>query len=88
MLFRSMVPGGPCNTVGELMGDAQVAARRMLLEAEDPVLGRHKQLGRSAKFLDGSQDDAEAPAPAPAGGGCGGGRLPAAALPPAPASGG
>ena len=48
------------------MGDAQVAARRMLLEAEDPVLGRHKQLGRPAKFLDGAQDDAEAPAPAPA----------------------
>ena len=63
---EAMVPGGPCNTVGELMGDAQVAARRMLLEAEDPVLGRHKQLGRPAKFLDGAQDDAEAPAPAPA----------------------
>lgn len=63
---KAMVPGGPCNTVRELMDDAQVAARRMILEADDPVLGRHKQLGRPAKFLDGSEDDAEPPAPAPA----------------------
>jgi len=63
---EAMVPGGPCNTVRELMDDAQVAARRMLLEVNDPVLGRHKQLGRPAKFLDGSEDDAEPPAPAPA----------------------
>lgn len=63
---EAMVPGGPCNTVQELMGDAQVAARRMILEADDLILGPHKQLGRPAKFLDGSEDDAEAPAPAPA----------------------
>jgi len=63
---EAMVPGGPCNTVRELMDDDQVAARRMLLEVDHPVLGRHKQLGRAAKFLDGSGDDAEPPAPAPA----------------------
>lgn len=63
---EAMVPGGPCNTVMELMDDAQVADRRMILEADDPVLGRHKQLGRPAKFMDGTCDDAEPPAPAPA----------------------
>jgi len=63
---EAMVPGGPCNTVRELMDDAQVAARRMLLEVDDPVLGRHRQLGRAAKFLDGSGDDGSPPAPAPA----------------------
>lgn len=63
---EAMVPGGPCNTVRELMDDAQVAARRMILEVNDPVLGPHKQLGRAAKFVDGGDDDIEAPAPAPA----------------------
>ena len=61
----AMVPGGPCNTVKELMTDEQVAARRMILEIEDPVLGKTTQLGRPAKFLrDDADDDAVAPAPA------------------------
>lgn len=61
----AMVPGGPCNTVQELMGDEQVAAREMILEVEDPVLGRTRQLGKPAKFLrDNADDNAVAPAPA------------------------
>ena len=62
---EAMVPGGPCNTVRELMDDEQVAARHMLLEVDDPVLGRVKQLGKPAKFLrDSEGDDAVGPAPA------------------------
>ena len=62
---NAMVPGGPCNTVKELMTDEQVAARSMILEVEDPVLGKTMQLGKPAKFLrDNEGDDAVAPAPA------------------------
>ncbi len=61
----AMVPGGPCNTVRELMTDEQVAARRMILEVDDPVLGKTKQLGKPAKFLrDDADDDSVSPAPA------------------------
>lgn len=66
---KAMVPGGPCNTVRELMDDAQVAARGMLLDADDPVLGRHKQLGKPAKFLREGDEDAGTAPPAPALGG-------------------
>lgn len=62
---NAMVPGGPCNTVKELMTDEQVAARGMLLTVEDPVLGPVKQLGKPAKFLrEDENDNVIAPAPA------------------------
>ena len=62
---EAMVPGGPCNTVRELIDDEQVAARSMIIEVDDPVWGRVKQLGKPAKFLrDNEDDDAAAPAPA------------------------
>lgn len=61
-----MVPGGPCNTVKELMDNNDyVEARQMLIEVDDPVLGKHKQLGLAAKFLKNDEGDtAMAPAPA------------------------
>ena len=60
-----MVPGGPCNTVKELMTDEHVAAREMLLQVDDPVLGQHTQLGKPAKFLrDNEHDNEITPAPA------------------------
>ncbi len=62
---NAMVPGGPCNTVKELMTDEQVAAREMLLEVDDPVYGKIKQLGKPAKFLRDNENDNEiTPAPA------------------------
>lgn len=62
---NAMVPGGPCNTVKELMTDEQVAAREMLLEVDDPVCGKVKQLGKPAKFLRDNENDNEiTPAPA------------------------
>lgn len=53
---EAMAPGGPCNTVKELVGDEQVAVRQMLLHVEDPLLGDTLQVGKPAKFL---KDDAE-----------------------------
>lgn len=62
---EAMVPGGPCNTVRELVTDEQVRTRHMLLEVVDPVLGKTTQLGKPAKFLrDDADDDSVTPAPA------------------------
>jgi crotonobetainyl-CoA:carnitine CoA-transferase CaiB-like acyl-CoA transferase len=63
---QAMVPGGPCNTVKELMTDEQAAARGMIITLEDPRLGFMRQLGRAAKFLreGGEADPPITPAPA------------------------
>lgn len=69
MLCReAMVPGGPCNTYKELVSDAQVEDRHMLVHIEDPRLGDTLQLGVPAKFSgsDYSGDFADDLAPAPA----------------------
>lgn len=64
---NAMVPGGPCNTVKELMGENDyVEARQMLIEIDDPKLGKHKQLGLAAKFLKNVSEDDNVIAPAPA----------------------
>lgn len=42
---RAMVPGGPCNTVEELMKDEQVADRGMMI-----TVGGETQIGIPAKF--------------------------------------
>ncbi len=61
---EAMVPGGPCNTVKELVTDEQVADRRMLIHVADRRLGDTLQIGRPAKFLrDDAQDDEIAGAP-------------------------
>ena len=55
---RAMVPGGPCNTVPELMTDEQVKARNMLID-----VGGVTQVGIPAKFLrDNAEDDRIEPA--------------------------
>ncbi len=55
---RAMVPGGPCNTVPELMTDEQVRVRNMLIE-----VGGVTQVGIPAKFLrDNENDDRIEPA--------------------------
>ena len=62
----AMVPGGPCNTVKELVeGNEQVEVREMLLHVNDPVQGDTLQLGMPAKFLrDNEHDNDIAPAAA------------------------
>ena len=61
---EAMAPGGPCNTVKELVTDEQVADRKMLLHVADPRLGDTLQIGKPAKFLrDDEHDDDMEPAP-------------------------
>lgn len=55
---EAMVPGGPCNTVMELVNDEQVADREMLLHIQDKKLGDTLQIGKAAKFSgDGKEDN-------------------------------
>ena len=55
---QAMVPGGPCNTVKELVeGNEQVQARHMLVHVTDPVHGDTLQVGLPAKFLGGGEED-------------------------------
>lgn len=56
---EAMVPGGPCNTVRELVEDEQVADRQMLLHVEDVRLGDTLQIGKPAKFLRDDEHDNE-----------------------------
>lgn len=53
----AMVPGGPCNTVKELVSDPQTETRRMIIEVNG-----EKQLGKPAKFLRDNEFDDEIPA--------------------------
>ena len=52
-----MVPGGPCNTFRELVDDAQVADREMILHVQDAVHGDVLQIGKAAKFSKKDPDD-------------------------------
>lgn len=62
---EAMAPGGPCNTVKELVEDEQVAVREMIQHVNDSKLGDTLQLGKPAKFLRDDENDNEiAPAPA------------------------
>lgn len=61
---EAMVPGGPCNTVNELVSDEQVKVREMILPITDPVYGEILQIGKPAKFLrDNATDNDITPAP-------------------------
>jgi len=56
---EAMVPGGPCNTVNELLNDEQVKVRQMILPVEDPKIGETLQIGKPAKFLRDDENDNE-----------------------------
>lgn len=61
---EAMVPGGPCNTVNELAKDEQVKTREMIIEVDNPVVGKTMQIGLPAKFLcDNEHDNDISPAP-------------------------
>lgn len=61
---EAMVPGGPCNTVNELVKDEQVKTRQMIIEVDNPEIGKTLQIGKPAKFLrDDEHDNEVAPAP-------------------------
>ena len=44
------VPAGPVLSIGEMLTDPQVLARRMVVEVEHSRLGRMKTLGPPVKF--------------------------------------
>lgn len=54
---EAVVPGGPCNTVAELVNDEQVAERNMLIKVKDKKFGELLQVGRAAKFLGNTEID-------------------------------
>ncbi len=61
----AVVPGGPCNTVADIVVDEQFKVREMIQKVVDPRVGETLQLGMSAKFLrDNEHDNEIAPAPA------------------------
>ena len=53
---RAMVPGGPVNTIKELLTDEQVAVHNMLIEVDDKRFGKTMQIGRNKKFGDVSEE--------------------------------
>lgn len=61
---EAMVPGGPCNTVQELVNDEQVRTREMIIHVKDPIYGDTLQIGKAAKFSKSDDTDCEIkPAP-------------------------
>jgi CoA:oxalate CoA-transferase len=61
---RAMVPGGPCNTIAELIEDEQVSSREMILEMLDSDGQKSLQIGKAAKFSkENEMDNNLAPAP-------------------------
>lgn len=54
---EAMVPGGPCNTVMQLVHDEQVADRKMLIHIQDKMYGDTLQIGKAAKFSRTDADD-------------------------------
>ena len=61
-LLAAGLPIGPVQNAQEIYDDAQVAARRLLIDVPDPVLGSVRLVGPVAKFS-GSAEPLTAPAP-------------------------
>ncbi|MEA3338084.1 MAG: CaiB/BaiF CoA-transferase family protein [Chloroflexota bacterium] len=51
-LQEAGIPGGPINTVEEILADPQIAARRMIVELNHPVVDLAKSLAFPARFSD------------------------------------
>ena len=62
-LIEAGVPAGPVQDVEEILACPHVAARRMLVEVDDPVVGRYRALGNPIK-MPGLPDPPNRPAPA------------------------
>jgi CoA:oxalate CoA-transferase len=63
LLEPAGIPCGPLNNVADVMADPQVAARNMIVTAEDPDVGPLKMQGNPIKLSD--YEDATTRAPAP-----------------------
>jgi CoA:oxalate CoA-transferase len=60
ILRSAGLPCGPINTIADVVGDAQVRARNMVVEVDDPVAGRVPLFGCPVK-LSGFADPHERP---------------------------
>jgi CoA:oxalate CoA-transferase len=58
------VPCAPLNNVADVMADAQVAARNMIVTADDPEIGPLKMQGNPIKLSAYSDPETRSPAPA------------------------
>ena len=63
LLEEAGVPNAPLNTVADVMADPQVAARNMIVTAEDPDLGPIRMQGNPLKFSGFADPATRAPAP-------------------------
>jgi len=52
LLDEANVPAGPINTVDKALTDPQVLAREMVVELEDPLMGKYKSVGNPIKSTD------------------------------------
>lgn len=50
MLDKAKIPSAPIMTIGRLVTDPHIAAREMLIEQEDPILGKVKYPGNPIKL--------------------------------------
>lgn len=64
LLNEKGIPCSPINTIDRLFGDPHVAARRMLIEVEQPGTGKMKVVGNPIKISDMEQEIPVGPAPA------------------------
>jgi CoA:oxalate CoA-transferase len=58
------VPCGPVNTVAEAVRNPQVAARHMVVDVDDPAIGRLRVAGNPVKLAGVPEPDARRPPPA------------------------
>ena len=64
LLEEAGVPCAPINTVEDVLADPQVAARNMVIRAQDPVAGEVKMAGNPIKLSAYADPPERAPAPA------------------------
>ncbi len=63
VLADAGVPCGPINSVADVLNDPQVAARNMIVRAEDAAAGPLRMAGNPIKFSDFADPPTRAPAP-------------------------
>lgn len=63
VLEAAGVPCGPINTVEDVLNDPQVAARNMIVRADDPAAGPLKMAGNPIKMSPYADPETRAPAP-------------------------
>jgi CoA:oxalate CoA-transferase len=63
LLNTAGVPCGPINDVPHVIADPQVAARNMVIEVDDPVIGKVKTAGNPVKVVGAADETTMRPSP-------------------------